>query len=365
MKVVLGLVALLSVGVFGTGCDISPPAATANGVGISQSQLGAQLTDAVQNKYALCVLQLQAPNLPASITGAGDSTVNSRFASYELSTLVLVQLISEDLARHHRTVTASEMSAARADLGVELGAVASSANTPCAGQASGAQLVAHLPPGFALDQVRYLADEEQLAAAVAHVDLGRAALQLYYFTHSSQFAQTCLSDIEVTSQAQAQSIRAAIASGSASFSNEAKQSSLDTQTAQSGGVVTPCFTSSQLQSSMVLSSVPTLATGEVSQPVQAATSSGSTVWLLLQVTSRPEVPFSSATSHIRLSLLSAQSAKISAEFNKLTSGARVTVDPRYGSWNRLQGILPPAPPPAKYLLSPSADQSAGSSVLGG
>jgi parvulin-like peptidyl-prolyl isomerase len=365
VKILLGMAALLAVGAACTGCDVSPPAATVDGITITQSQLESQLSEIAQNQYALCAVELQGANL-TSVTGAGDSTVSSGFAAYELSTMVLNALIGKDLDQLHHPVTQSEVDSATTDLEVQFDSASSSGASQCAQQLTGAQLLQHLPASFSAQQVRYLADEEQLAVAVAHVDLSNAALERYYSAHLSDFSQTCISDIEVTSQEQAQLILAAISAGTSTFGDEAKQSSIDTQTAPGGGAVTPCFTSAQIQGSSILSQISSLNTGQVSQPIQTTTSSGSTVWLLLQVTSNPETPFSQVVPQIRLALLSAQDTKLSSEFNRIVSRARVTVDPRYGTWGHLQGVRPPVPPPAKFVLSPSADQAAGSSsALGG
>lgn len=364
MKFLLGIAALLAVGVACTGCDVSPPAATVDGTTITQSQLDSELSQIAQNQYALCAVELQGANV-TSVTGAGDSTVSSSFAAYELSTMVLNTLISQDLHQLHHPVTQSELVSATSDLAAEFDSASSSGVSSCAQQLTGAQLLQRLPASFTSQQIRYLADEEQLAVAVAHVDLSSSALRSYYAAHPSDFAQTCISDIEVTSQQQAQLILAAITAGTSTFADEARQSSIDTQTASSGGVVSPCFTSAELQGSSILSQVSSLAPGQVSQPIQSTTSSGTTVWLLLEVDGQTETPFSQVVSQIRLTLLSAQDAKLSSEFNRIVSRAHVTVDPRYGTWGHLQGVKPPVPPPAKYVLSPSADEPASSSALGG
>ncbi|MGD0321192.1 MAG: peptidylprolyl isomerase [Acidimicrobiales bacterium] len=365
LGVLVGILGLFVLGVAATGCDVSPPAATVDGATITQSKLDAQLSDVAQNQYARCAIELQGASLPSSVTGAGDSTVPSALASYELSTLVLDELVAADLARRHHSVGASEVSAATEDLVAQFESSTSSSGSPCPAQVTGRQLLALLPKGFSSEQVRYLADEEQLAVAVAHVDLSAAALERYYSTNSSQFAEVCLSDIALPSQAQAQSVLGAVSSGAATFADEARRNSTDTQTAQNGGAI-PCVLSSDVQSPTILSAIASLAPGQVSQPVQATTSSGGTVWLLLQVNARPELPLAQVRSQIRLTLLSEHSAELTREIDLLTSRARVTVDPRYGSWSRLRGVTPPVAPAAKYLLSPGADQPVGSSLsLGG
>jgi len=364
VKILPGLVLLAVLAVAGSGCDVAAPAATVDGVAITQSQLDAQLTDVVGDQYAACVLELQGTNLPSSLTGAGGSTVSSQFASSELSSLVLEDLISQDLARHHHEVTASQTEAAKQDLDAQLGSAISQSSSPCPVQLTGAQLLSRVPAAFAAEQVRYLADEEQLAVAVAHVDLSTTSLERYYRANPSQFAEICLSDIAVTSQSDAQLILGAIDSGSETFAAAARQSSIDTSTAQNGGVI-PCVASSEVQNSSLLSAISGLSVGQVSQPVEETSSTGTTLWLLLEVDARPELPFAQVRSQIRESLLSAQDSKLSAEFDQLASHADVSVDPRYGTWARLQGVRPPVAPSAKDVLAPAADGGASSPVLGG
>ncbi len=72
------------------------------------------------------------------------------------------------------------------------------------------------------------------------------------------------------------------------------------------------------------------------------------------------------TSQVRLTLLGGQNSAVSGELSRIIRRARVTVDPRYGTWNGLKEVMPPVSPPGKDLLSPSADQvSVSSPVVGG
>jgi hypothetical protein len=347
-----------------SGCDFSPPAATVNGVSITRAELDARLSDAVQSPYARCVLELQG-SFPNSVTGVGGSTVDSQFASDELSTLVLSQLIVQELGRRHRPVTASALSAAREDLVAELESSISSTNSLCPPRVTARQLLRRASSAISSQEVHFLAEVEQLAVEVTHLDLSTSALARYYFANASDFAEVCLSDIAVGSEAQALSILGAISSGGATFAAEARQSSTDAQTAQGGGVL-GCFPSSELQSSATFSGVSSLARGQISQPIETTTSSGGTVWLLLQLNSRTEMPFAQVRSQIRLVLLGGENAAVSRELGRVIRRAQVTVDPRYGTWNGLKEVMPPVSPPAKDLLSPSADEASGSSpAIGG
>jgi parvulin-like peptidyl-prolyl isomerase len=357
------LAGLAALGTVTTGCDVSPPAATVNGSTITQSQLDSQLSDIVNNQAARCALDLQG-NLPSSLQGVGDGTVSTQLVSYELSTLVLGDLVSQDLTRRHVAVTSSATSSARDDLENELEpSTTSGQSSPCG--LTGRQLFERLPLAFSNQELGFLTNEEELAVTLGHLNLGTSSLKRYYATHPSDFAELCLSDIEVSSQAEAQSIRNSIASGGTTFGDAARQNSLDTATSPNGGA-NPCFLGSELQNPPILSAVSGLAPGQLSQPVQVSGSTGQSAWFLLELNGRPELPFDQAKFQIRQTLLATEGSRVSSELERLSSRAKVNVDPRYGSWDRLRGITAPVPPPAKYVLAPSADVPSGiSSALGG
>jgi hypothetical protein len=104
----------------------------------------------------------------------------------------------------------------------------------------------------------------------------------------------------------------------------------------------------------------------VSQPIETTDASGGTIWLLIQLNARTVKPFAQVTSQIRLMLLGGQNAAVSGELSRIIRRAQVMVDPRYGTWNGLKEVMPPASPPGKDLLAPSADRvSVSSPVIGG
>jgi hypothetical protein len=357
-------VALVAAGAAGTACGLVPPAASVQGATVSRHQLDTELSEISQSPYAQCALTLQGVNLPSTLSGAGDDTVSSTLASFELSTLVLERLVETDLARRGHPVTAADLQAARVDLVSQLTPGAGSPS-PCPNGVVGQQLVDRLPATFRADQVGFLAAQEQLAVTLGHVDVSRPALLAYYRAHPSEFQELCLSDIAVQSQAEAQSIHDAIASGAATFASEAQQDSIDTQTAPNGGQI-PCVASSQVVNSVILGAIAGLAPGQISAPVfePNASATGGGVWFVLELDGRPVVPFAQAEAQIRERLLSAQNAAVSAEFTRLAEAAHVTVDPRYGTWTAARGVQPPKAPPAADLLSRSADLSPGAPAAG-
>jgi hypothetical protein len=360
----LSLVAAVS-----AACNASPPAASVQGTSVTRSQLDSLLSEISQNAYAQCALELQGVNLPQSLTGAGQDTVSSDLASFELSTLVLQRLVDQDLARRGHPVTTADVTNARADLASQLTPGASNPS-PCPGGLGGQQLVARLPGAFRSQQVSFLAAQEQLLITLGHVSVSRSTLAAYYAAHPAQFQEVCLSDVAVQTQAQAQAIYTAITSGAASFAAEAEQNSqnsIDSQTAADGGQI-PCVPSSEIVNSVILGAIVGLAPGQISPPVfenTSATGGSGGVWFVLELDGRPGIPFSQAEPQIRQQLLSAQNAKVTAEFGRITKSAHVTVDPRYGSWSPAQGILPPKTPPAVDLLSRTADVPAGSGAASG
>ncbi len=368
MRRLFSLAVLAALAAATAACDISPSAATVEGASVSRSQLDAQLSAISQSPYAQCALQLQGENLPSTVAGAGDFTVSTQLSSAVLSTMVLERLVDADLARRGHPVTATDLADAKADLATQLTPGSGSAS-PCPGALAGQPLVDRLPPLFRNEEVGFLAAQEQLAITLGKVDVSRPALLAYYKAHPSQFQEICLSDIAVSTQAEAQSIRAAITSGSTSFAAQAAQNSIDTQTAPGGGQI-PCVAASQIVNQVILNAISGLGPGQISQPVFENTSStgaSNGVWFLLKVDSRPTVAFSQAQSSIRQQLLSAQNATVSAEFSRLAKKAKVVIDPRYGTWSPTSGVVAPPAPPADDLLSRTADvpgTAAAGSVAG-
>jgi parvulin-like peptidyl-prolyl isomerase len=358
----LALVAALAgLAAAGTACDLSPPAATVAGTTVTTSELDAQLSAIAGSPFAQCTLQLQGVTI--SPQGAGEQTVSSSLSSFVLSTLVLQRLVESDLARRGHPVTAADLAAARRDLASQLSS-SSTGTSPCS--VSGAQLVDRMPGAFRDQQVQFLADKERLGQTLGKVDLSQASMLAYYRAHPTDFQELCLSDIAVQTQAQAQQIHDAIASGSTAFAAAAQQSSLDSGTAANGGQL-PCVASSQITNPVITSAIAGLTPGQITPPVfdQAATPGGNGVWLVLQLDARPTVPFATAQPQIRSQLLAPTDSLVSAEFSRLVVRAKVTVDPRFGKWSAAQGVQPPTPPPSSLLLSPTSGSAASGGPGGG
>ncbi len=362
MRRLLALAAVAAVAVGAAACTTWSPPATVNGVAISRSELDAQLSAITSSPQAACVFSAEFDPQASSLTGAAVGTVPTSVVAAELDNLVLEQLLRADLARHHLTVTTSEVAAARQDLANDVD------NTLVGDEQSGAvpsscanltvNPVSDLPPAYGRDVSRFLALQEQYRAMVGHVDISSAGVAAYYAQHQSDFKEACLDLVVADSQAAASAIDGAIAAGE-SFASAASGTGADTQITPPGGqvacqlpsVITSTF--GPTDSSAIYAASP----GQLLAPLAwTDPSTGGAYWLVVRVTSLPEAPLSEVASDIRQQLLSASSTNADQALTALVDRAHVTVDPRYGTWHQRLGLVAPAAPPAADLLNPSVDQ---------
>ncbi len=121
VKRLLIVVALGALVVGATGCDVSPPAATVDGVAISQSALNNELASEIANPGAQCaaLMAAGASTSPLGVGTTGDGTtpnaVTPSFADNALETLVLEQLEATTLARRGVVVTKADLATASTD----------------------------------------------------------------------------------------------------------------------------------------------------------------------------------------------------------------------------------------------------------
>jgi hypothetical protein len=361
VALVLGALALSA-----TACDATPTAATVRlgnqEATISQARLLSDLqliagANPAQLGYAACVLELQGATPPA-VHGAGEGTVTQDLAKFQLNNLVFDQLVHMRLAATGHAVGAADLDAARTDLINQL----SSNSSPCGVQ--GRQLAAKVP-AFVDREVTALAEQEKLVSVLGRVDLSPAGLAAYYQAHPGEFQEVCLSAIVVNAQAQAAQIRQQIVSGQTTFQAAAAASSIDTQSAANGGQL-GCTPVSQIQNQVILSALNGLNVGDVSQPVTEANSvtGAGDVWILLKLDSKPDVPLSQAAPQIRQELLSSHAGPYNAEMQRVASLARVSVNPQYGRWSTVSGVVSPVPPPARQLMDPFANIPASTGAAG-
>lgn len=371
MKRLLVLVALGALCAGAAGCNVSPTAATVNGVAISQSTLQDQLTVISGSAVAQCALSIEEAQsggtLPA-VTGTGQATVTTQFAAFELNGLVAQTLEEDALATRHAAVTDTDIATARQDYEAQVEAASTQVTSPC--NLTGTSLVGRLPKAFVDQQARALAAQEKLEEVVGHVDVSPAAVRAYYQAHLSEVTQLCLNFIIATDQASAQTIHDKIAAGT-SFAAADAGSGVDANSpAQGAG---PCVFPSDIVSQLgqsTATAVEGLPDGGLAPPQELqipnqTTGQTQTIWIVIAVRSRNLVSFANTESGLRQEMLSAGGPRLSAALGRSVKGARVDLDPRYGTWSADHGVAAPKAPPPGLLLNAAVDgPSSASSILG-
>jgi len=375
VKRLLLVVVLGALVVAATGCDVSPPAATVNGVAISQSTLNDDLSNEVANPGAQCAALVAAGSAasPIGVGTQGDGSTNAvtpSFADNALETLVLEQLEMQALARRGVTVTRADITAATADyesqLQSQLQQAQSQSSAPAGCTLSVSSPVAgQLPGSFLRRQAASLADQEALEVAVGHVNVSQRALESYYRTNTAELTQECLNVIVADTQAAAQALHDQIAAG-ASFATAATSADADKQGTPTGGEL-QCAYPAQLQLGTAASAtVSALSTGQLAEPLalsrQGSTGAVTTFYIVVQMRARQLVPFATVRNSIRQVILATHAAAVGTALKRLIRQAHVTVDPRYGTWSPTRGVTIPTPPPPAFVLNGSANVPASSGL---
>ena len=349
--------AVISSGVLGSACEITPPAATANGSTISVATLNDQLTALEGTAAGGCLLQLEAANQnPVTAQGAGGpGTYSMAFTISVLDNQVGDLLAEQYAARQGIVISSAELASAKSDFASTLdgeisqqvqsaqsAGVATDCQSSNGATITGAQLLAGLPSDVAPALIRNEAVDEKLLARGA--DLSSTAVDNYYAQNQAQFTEACVSVITAATQSDANQIVGQLNAG-ASFASVAKASSLDTQTAANGGLLGCTYTQATVEQALQQQTI------TVGKPIAPVQDPNSGQWVIYEVTSQSLVPLSAATSVIRRELLQAtpNTDRVSREIVAFARHSNVSVDPKYGTWKALT-VVPPIAPPSKYLL---------------
>ena len=376
MKRLVALVVLGAIVTGATSCDVSAPAATADGLTVTRSRLIDAITTVSDSQVAQCALTIEASagggSVP-TIPGVGDHTVTTGFADYELGGLIQQAIEQQALARRHVPLTAADLAVGKEDYEAQLQQAASQVGSPC--NLTGSNLTRRLPRAFVDQQARSAAAQERLEEVVGRVDVGPSALRAYYGSHLDSVTQQCLDLIVLSNQADAQAIHDQIAGGSSFIT--ASQGPQVVQGTPPGGHG-PCVYPSTVSQQLGASAEQTLATlpdGTLAPPLQAQVSNPltgavTTYWLVIEVRQRQLVPFDTLAGAIRRVLLSQGGTALSTTLAGLEHRAQVTVDAQYGSWNaRSGGLSGPRTPPGAFLLNTKVDGASlppsGSLIPGG
>jgi hypothetical protein len=366
--------ALLAVALLAGACDAGTAgyAAQVNGATISQSTLASTLSEVSSNSGYTCELSssgtLTVAGTATKTSGAGQSTYNSGFAAAVLDELIQLQAVRSELAARHLAVSSFADQEAVLQLQSELtpqsSATGASGTSGASCPGTGASILASFPTSYRDELIVLQAGLDVLAAAKTGFALTTAGVRGYLSRHGGLPQERCISVLATENKSGVQQAAAAIAHG-ASFASEARQHSLDAESAANGGAI-GCVPNAE-DSSLVAplnTLIPKLKPGTVSSPVAVTTSQGQKYWLLVEVTAAKAVPLTEDAA-ADLPTLAEGEADIGS---KLLAAERVVVYPSYGSWKKVSGVwevVPPSGPPASLISNPAAVGATGASGVVG
>jgi parvulin-like peptidyl-prolyl cis-trans isomerase-like protein len=284
------------------------PAFTVNGHSVSQSDVDDELR-ALANNAAFASVIRQQQSAPLS---SHPGSISSNYAALWVTFRVSQVFVDDTVTRRHLTVTGADRAAGQALAAQFLGSP---------------QVVRSLPSSFrgALEaRFARIAVVRRLLVTQRSAQLTAAALAA---CPSHRF----VAHILVASLADAQAVQAQLAAG-ADFATLAGQRSIDRVSGAQGGEL-GCLDSQSFVAAFQ-QVAQTQPIGVVSDPVQSQFG-----FHLVLVRDQPSAP---DLANLALS-----------EVLGLARGAGVTVDPRYGSWDRRNGRVVPPQPLATSAATPS------------
>ena len=313
------------------GCtSVGSYAARVNGTTISQSSLESEMRDIAANeKY------LQQVEAKIQVRGSGAGTFDAAFTGQVLGRQIQYVLVDQEVARRKLKITDADLKAARDEV---------------AQQAGGADILNAFPKDYQDELVQRAAKVDALTVSLAGQPAGDEAARAYYDAHKDEFTNACVSHILVSTKEKADQLKARIAGGE-DFGAVAKAESQDSTSAAQGGDLGCDINADTISVSQFVNAVQTLPIGVVSDPVQ--TQFG---YHLILVRSRTIPPFDQVVDRARDKVVIASKSKLQQWINTAVSTAKITVNPRYGTFDKQQLLVvpPAAPTSAPPSTSPPA-----------
>src|SRR5205807_7499656 len=224
----------------------------------------------------------------------------------------------------------------------------------------GQNLLGAFPKSYQDTLVRRAAEVAVLARSFAGTP-SEADQRAYYAAHQDQFEQACAGHILVADKAAADAIEARLAKGE-DFAAVAKTASTDPGSAQKGGDV-GCFGRDAQLVPELLAAAFAQPVGTPGPPVQTQLG-----FHIIKVTSRKVPPFADVAAQVRDKLQSGGQDKLTAWLRGQLAKVHITVNPKFGKYDKNQqtpGVVPPQAPNTSVPVGPSVPGSATTSPSGG
>ncbi|MDQ6696432.1 MAG: peptidylprolyl isomerase, partial [Actinomycetota bacterium] len=310
-------------------------AATVNGKRISTERVFSLLRD----RKVAADRSAQA-GAAADLAGPGKDTFTKRSFVDTLNQIVISDLVNAELARRHLQVKSSDLASAKTSLETS----------------AGKSTVANLPKGMQSFVVAFSAAQSLLQRSVgtkAQSKEAQARAQYAQIAANTpeQLRELCITGAAFSTQAEAATARARLVKG-ASIAAAVKGLQV-----QQAAEKEQCAAASGFPPALQK-----LAPGGITAPIA---NSGN--YVVLRLERRKTLSFAEVRAQLEKSLPQPGAAELQAEIGKLTAQAKVSVNPRFGTWSRQAGKVEPpagtpttaAPVTSAPVTTPAAAQSGG------
>jgi parvulin-like peptidyl-prolyl isomerase len=314
----LAALAVVGLALAGTACAVTSPAATVDGSRISRGDLEGELRDIASNDKYLKYIESQ---VQVRTSGVFDAS----FTASVLSRQIIYGLVSRDLVRRKITLTKADLDAARAS---------------AANRVGGDDIFNSFPKRYQDLLTRRSAELTVLSFALLDQGAPDQAAKAYYDAHQDEFAQVCVSHILVRTKEEADQVKGRLDAGE-DFATVAKAVSTDSGSAAQGGEL-GCFgRENQL--------VPEFAQAMFAQPVDQVGPPVQTQFgfHLIKVRSHTVPPYEQVAGQVRDKASASAQDKLEAWVDGVINKAKITVNPKYGRFDKKGAqsrVVPPQAP---------------------
>jgi parvulin-like peptidyl-prolyl isomerase len=327
----------------GAGCDaVSPYAAKVNGVRISIETLNRELDAIRDNPKYLKAVEQDLATQGRKALGAGKGTFDSSFVSQVLTRRIFFELVHQEVRRRKLEITPEARRQARESLVESFG---------------DEDMLQRFPDDFVDDLVLKTAEVDRLRG-VLRGEVTDEQVRAFYDENPQFFDQFCVRvivtgpfeslevppELEAQAKAAAEDAKRRVDTGQ-DFAAIARAESKDPQTAAAGGDF-GCRTGEAFPPE-VASSLTEAQVGEVRGPIR--TDSG---YFVVQLLERKKVPLEEAAPQIRSFLEGQAQDSFDAFLQDAVQKADITVNPRYGSFDKNGPAVVPPQAPARTTSGP-------------
>jgi foldase protein PrsA len=214
-------------------------------------------------------------------------------------------------------------------------------------QAGGTQIFGGFPQKYQETLVERAAKVDRLTVSLSGQGASDDATKAYYESHKDEFAEACVSHILVASKERADQVKAKLARGE-DFAAVARTDSADTLSAPQGGDLGCKITPESFAVPPFIEAMMRQPIDQVGEPVQSQYG-----FHLIKVRSRTVPPFEEAVGRAREKVVAANKAKLQEWINATVAKAKITVNPKYGTFDaKTLTVTPPAAPSTTVGTSP-------------